>query len=109
MGGRLDGQKAAAWRRMGHWEGSGLSVSGFCRREGVSVRSIYYWRQRLADDAAVDLAELFVQRSPCLLLAVGCNQFSSGTALSNPPALPPQPQMKRWAAKRSRPKQEPKS
>jgi transposase-like protein len=45
---------------MGRWERSGLSVSGFCRREGVSVSSFYYWRRRLADDAAVESAELFV-------------------------------------------------
>jgi hypothetical protein len=53
MGRVADGAKAALWRR--RWERyrrSGQTVAEFCVREGVSVASFYYWRQRLADAAA---------------------------------------------------------
>jgi hypothetical protein len=45
----VDPEKVRAWRRlMARFETSGLSVAGFCRREGVSLASFYYWRKRLA-------------------------------------------------------------
>lgn len=45
-GGRVS--KLAVWReRMGRYRGSGLTVARFCRREGVSPASFYYWRRRL--------------------------------------------------------------
>jgi transposase-like protein len=43
-----DGTTAMRWRdRLARWRESGLSVSEFCWREGVSPPSFYQWRQRL--------------------------------------------------------------
>ena len=33
--------------------GSGLSVAAFCRRNGVAVSSLFAWKRRLSDAAAV--------------------------------------------------------
>jgi len=45
-------EKAAFWEFVlaEHVE-SGLSISAFCRREGVSQASFYQWRKKLADGA----------------------------------------------------------
>jgi transposase-like protein len=41
-------QAEGYWRRViGHWEGSGQTISGFCRRQGVSEASFHAWRRRL--------------------------------------------------------------
>lgn len=43
-----DGTTAKRWRdRLARWRESGLSVSEFCWREGVSPPSFYQWRKRL--------------------------------------------------------------
>jgi transposase-like protein len=43
-----DGMAAKRWRdRLARWRKSGLSVSEFCWREGVSPPSFYQWRKRL--------------------------------------------------------------
>jgi len=43
-----DGTAAKRWRdRLARWRESGLSVSEFCWREGVSPPSFYQWRKRL--------------------------------------------------------------
>lgn len=48
MARRASGVAAREWReRMGRWRRAGLSVSEFCRREGVSEPSFYQWRRRL--------------------------------------------------------------
>ena len=45
----------AAWReRIGRYERSGLTVTRFCEREGVSAPSFYQWRKRLAAHPAPD-------------------------------------------------------
>ena len=47
-----DPAKAAQWRqRLLRFDTSNLSVSRFCRREGVSVASFYHWRKQLAAPA----------------------------------------------------------
>jgi hypothetical protein len=38
---------------------SGSSAAEFCRREGVSEPSFYYWKRRLAADVAPSLAHSF--------------------------------------------------
>ncbi len=48
MGGERSSRAEALWReRLGRFAGSGLTVAGFCRREGVSEPSFYQWRKRL--------------------------------------------------------------
>ena len=50
-----DSGKAAAWRRrVRRFERSGLTVVGFCDREGVSTASFYRWRNRLVDPQPTD-------------------------------------------------------
>jgi putative transposase len=40
---------AQAWREVfGRYDGSGESVTGFCKREGLHMSSFRRWRQRLA-------------------------------------------------------------
>ena len=42
------GTAAERWReRLARWPDSGLSISEFCWREGVSEPSFYQWRKRL--------------------------------------------------------------
>jgi hypothetical protein len=42
-------KKRQAWQqRLERFESSGLSVVAFCRQEGVSAHSFYYWKQRVA-------------------------------------------------------------
>lgn len=44
--------KAVEWRaRLRRYEQTGLTVSEFCRREGLSAPSFYAWRRRLARGA----------------------------------------------------------
>jgi transposase-like protein len=48
MGERGGSSKRAEWRkRLGEYRGSGLTVAGFCQREGISTASFYAWRKRL--------------------------------------------------------------
>lgn len=37
------------------WAGSGLSVRQFCRREGLSEPSFYYWRKKLNGNVKPDM------------------------------------------------------
>jgi len=47
-GARRSVEKEAFWRRVLDWQRrSGLSVRGFCLREGVSVASFYAWRRKI--------------------------------------------------------------
>ena len=51
MGRVVDSGRVLAWRgRLARYRGSGLTVGRFCSREGVSVASFYYWRQRLGEE-----------------------------------------------------------
>ena len=44
----IDPRKSAAWqRRLQQFTASGMTVSKFCDREGVSVTAFHYWRRRL--------------------------------------------------------------
>ena len=48
MAKRFDGVKREEWRkRLGRFDGSGLTVSEFCRREDISQASFYYWAKRI--------------------------------------------------------------
>lgn len=38
----------ADWREvLAEWQDSGLSIRGFCRRQGIAEARFYYWRKRL--------------------------------------------------------------
>lgn len=53
MGRQADPRKASQWRRrLARHSLSGLTVTRFCAREGVSVSAFEYWRRRLQADAA---------------------------------------------------------
>ncbi len=48
MAGSSGSQKRREWqRRMTRFEEAQQPVAAFCRKEGVSVPSFYYWRKRL--------------------------------------------------------------
>lgn len=48
MAQRRSRSKRAEWRkRLGRYRRSGLTVAGFCEREGVSTAAFYAWRKRL--------------------------------------------------------------
>lgn len=48
----------AAWReRLKRYEGCGLTVEAFCRREGVSPSSFYRWKRRLGNSGASSPAQ----------------------------------------------------
>ena len=50
-----DPRKPAVWReRFERFSRSGLAVTRFCAREGVSTASFYNWRKRLGDKDDVD-------------------------------------------------------
>jgi hypothetical protein len=47
---------AQTWREVfGRFDGSGESVSGFCKREGLHTSSFRRWQQRLAPTAATPI------------------------------------------------------
>jgi transposase-like protein len=53
MGRRKDAALQAAWRgRCERFDRAGLTVTEFCRREGVSQARFYQWRKRLAQEAS---------------------------------------------------------
>ena len=48
MAQRFDGVRREEWRnRLGKYDGAGLTVAEFCRREQVSQASFYYWAKRI--------------------------------------------------------------
>lgn len=50
MGRKRSLDAESAWlERLARFDSGRLSVSAFCRREGVSLASFYRWRKRLAD------------------------------------------------------------
>ena len=56
-------QVAARWReRLDRWKRSGLTITAFCQREGVSQPSFYSWRKRLAAATATGQARRNVPR-----------------------------------------------
>jgi hypothetical protein len=48
--------------RFDRFASAGLSVTAFCRKEGISSQAFYYWKQKLAAAAPTPAAE-----QPCLL------------------------------------------
>ena len=53
--------KRDAWqRRLARQRTSRLSVAEFCRQEGVSVQSFYYWKRRLGPVSAARQQAAFV-------------------------------------------------
>jgi hypothetical protein len=52
-----DPRKSAAWqRRLRRFTASGISVSKFCDRAGVSVAAFHYWRRRLRHEQPEQVA-----------------------------------------------------
>jgi hypothetical protein len=44
-----DSSKEAAWRQhLARWQGSGQSVRGYCRQQGLSQANFYRWRRVLS-------------------------------------------------------------
>ena len=55
----IDPRKSAAWqRRLQQFTASGMTVSKFCDREGVSVATFHYWRQRLGPQQPEQVSRL---------------------------------------------------
>ena len=53
MARRHDARKDAEWRkRLKRFGRSGLTVARFCKAEGVSVASFFYWRKKLEQAAS---------------------------------------------------------
>ncbi len=49
---------AQSWREVfGRFDGSGESVVGFCKREGLGTSSFHRWRQRLATTTAASTSQ----------------------------------------------------
>ncbi len=49
------GSREAVWRQiMESWRTSGVSVSCFCRQQGLAESTFYSWRKRLTEDSAGD-------------------------------------------------------
>ena len=54
-----DPRKSLAWqRRLQQFTASGMTVSKFCDREGVSVATFQYWRQRLGPQQPEQVSRL---------------------------------------------------
>jgi len=50
MSKRVDSHQHSRWReRIGRFTQSSLTISEFCRSEGVADGSFYYWRRKLAE------------------------------------------------------------
>ena len=57
--------KVAEWkRRLGRYERTELTVAEFCRREGISVSSLYQWMRTLAGMPQGNSSELKANRFP---------------------------------------------
>jgi len=51
------GARDEDWRsRISAQEGSGVSVKQFCKQQGLSEQSFYYWRKRLQTPASMRFA-----------------------------------------------------
>ncbi|MBU2804216.1 IS66 family insertion sequence element accessory protein TnpB [Acidithiobacillus ferridurans] len=52
-------EKREMWRqRVEDCQGSGLSITAYCAREGIAIPSLYYWRKRFADREASPAEEM---------------------------------------------------
>ncbi len=84
-------EKRAEWReRLRRFARSKLPVAEFCRRERVSVPSLYQWRRKLADSAPAQLGRSPATASfiPVQVAAAGGLQvnFPNGVQLTLPTA-----------------------
>lgn len=61
---------------MEEWEASGLSGLKFAERHGLTVRTLYGWRQRLEDEAEVAL----VEQPPEAFTEVRVREAEAGTS-----------------------------
>ena len=53
---------AQSWREVfGRFDGSGESVVGFCKREGLSSSCFHRWRQRLAAAKFIEMGSMGAQ------------------------------------------------
>lgn len=65
------------WRSLlSKFDGSGLGVAAFCRREAISAASLYRWRTLLSDDRDGDEAEVS-KRAPVFVDLGTLNSVSS--------------------------------
>ena len=78
-------RKAELWRsRMRRFQTSGMSVTQFCRVEGVSMPSFYQWRKRLAALPRKNDMPVFVPVRVTQSAAVEIH-FPNGARLCVPP------------------------
>ena len=76
MKGKGHRRSQSKWRSLlAKFEGSGLSVEAFCRREAISAASFYRWRSLLSD--AVDRGEVVVRDSAPAFVDLGALNSAS--------------------------------
>ena len=74
-----DLEKEAFWRgKIGEWLESGMTVSGFCRREGISANNFFRWRRVIEDRDRDQACEFGVESSP----GSGCSGSDSFARVS---------------------------
>jgi transposase-like protein len=87
-------QKRTLWhKRLQRFAQSKLSVTEFCRREGVSAASFYQWRRKLADSSPDDLAQQSPGRAHFIPVEVAATtglevRFPNGVRLTLPASDP---------------------
>lgn len=84
--GRRDAELEQQWRaRVACWHASGLSVRGFCRREGLTEPTFHYWKRELrARYRATSTQRRISQRAAAQRPAARCP-----TAKPSPPMFVP--------------------
>jgi len=82
---KVKSSKQEVWRsRLRRYLSSGMSVTRFCRDEGVSVPSFYHWRKRLALEPERKGSPLFVPVHVTPAAAVEI-RLPNGTHICVPP------------------------
>ena len=83
-----DPRKSAAWqRRLQRFTASGMTVSEFCAREGVSVATLHSWRQRLGPQQPEQVSRLATpvfQAVDLLIQRAGVIRFAAGGVMEIP-------------------------
>ena len=68
----LDSEKWKAWHsRLAGFETSGMKVADFCRQDGISEPSFYYWKRRLRELVIVSVRKRSAAYSAARLRGVG--------------------------------------
>lgn len=81
MGSKRVRRSAKEWRTIvARQEASGLTVEGFCQREGLTRSVFNRWQTRLASGAA-GLAERRARRTPTPFIEVGELASAPGTTI----------------------------